>query len=117
MAVAKKAYAIFFWLTTLVGETLRLGLPLPGWGPLLGQHGTGSAYPCGGFESLVVLEAMAEPWHAPFASVPTLCLEFGLHRSDQVLLGPWWEGPWLVIFVDGARDGPFWRMGGFSEFL
>ena len=69
-------------------------------------------------ESLVVLQTMAaEPWHAPVASVQTLCLELGLHRSDLVLLGRWWEGPRLVFFVDGAHDGPSWRMGGFSEFL
>ena len=30
---------------------------------------------------------------------------------------PWWEGPGLALFVDGAHDGPSWRMGGFSEFL
>ena len=69
-------------------------------------------------ESLVVLQTMAaEPWHAPVASVQTLCLELGLHRSDPVLLGRWWEGPGLVLFVDGAHDGPARRMGGFSEFL
>ena len=30
-------------------------------------------------------------------------------------MGEWWDGPGLVLFVDGARDGPHWRMGGFSE--
>ena len=58
-------------------------------------------------ESLVVLQTVAaEPWHAPVASVQTLCLELGLHRSDPRLLGRWWEGPGLVLFVDGADDGP-----------
>ena len=69
-------------------------------------------------ESLVVLQTMApEPWHPPIASVQTLCLELGLHRSDPVLLGRWWEGPWLVLFVDVAHNGPSRRMGGFSKFL
>ena len=69
-------------------------------------------------ESLVVLQTMAaEPWHAPVASVQTLCLELGLHKSDPVLLGRWWEGPGLVFFVNGAHDGPSRRMGVFSEFL
>ena len=45
----------------------------------------------------------------------TLCLELGLNRDGQALVGKWWEGPGLVLFVDGAHDGPFWRMGGFSE--
>ena len=68
--------------------------------------------------SLVVLQTVAaEPWHAPVASVETLCLELGLHKSDLVLLGRWWEGPGLVLFVDGAHDGPSWRIGGFSEFF
>ena len=49
--------------------------------------------------------------------VQTLCLELGLHRSDPVLLGRWWKGPGLVLFADGAHDGPSWRMGGLSEFL
>ena len=49
---------------------------------------------------------VAEPRHAPLASVQTLCLELVLHRSDRVLLGRWWEGPGLVLFVDGAHDGP-----------
>ena len=34
-----------------------------------------------------------------------------------MLLGRWWEWPGLVLFVDGAQDGPSLRMGGFSEFL
>ena len=51
------------------------------------------------------------------AGVQTLCLELGLHRTDQALLGRWWEGLGLVLFVAGAHDGPSWRMGGFSEFL
>ena len=46
-----------------------------------------------------------------------MSLELGLHTSDPVLLGHWWKGPGLVLFVDGAHDGPSWRMGGFSEFL
>ena len=58
-------------------------------------------------ESLVVLQTMAaKPWHAPPARVQTLCLELGLHRSHSVLLGRWWEGPRLVLFIDGAHDGP-----------
>ena len=57
------------------------------------------------FESLVVLQAMsAEPWRAPVAGVQTLCLESGLHKTDQMLLGRWWEGPGLVLFVDGAHE-------------
>ena len=65
-------------------------------------------------ESLVVLQTTAaEPWHAPPARVQTLCLELGLQRSDPVLPGRWWEGPGLVLFVDGAHDSPSWRMGGF----
>ena len=69
-------------------------------------------------ESLVVLQTVAaEPWRAPVARVQTMCPELGLHRSNLVLLGRWWEGPGLVLFVDGAHDGPSWRMGGFSEFL
>ena len=27
----------------------------------------------------------------------------------------WWDGPELVLFVDGAHDRPHWCMGGFSE--
>ena len=69
-------------------------------------------------ESLVVLQTVAaEPWRAPVARVHTMCLELGLHRSDPVMLGRWWEGPGLVLFVDGDHYGPSWRMGGFSEFL
>ena len=69
-------------------------------------------------ESLVVLHAMsAEPWRAPVAGVQTLCLDLGMHRTDQMLLGRWWEGPGLVLFVDGAHGGLSWRMGGFSDFL
>ena len=86
-------------------------------GLLLGQRGAGGAY-VAVLESLVVLQTMAaKPWRAPVACVRTLCLELGLHTSDPVLLGRWWEGPGLVFFVDGAHDGPSWRMGGFSEFL
>ena len=65
-------------------------------------------------ESLVVLQTMAaKPWHAPVARVQTPCLELGLHRSDPVLLGRFWEGPGLVLFVDGAHESPSWRMGSF----
>ena len=32
-------------------------------------------------------------------------------------LGRWWEGPGVVLFVDGAYDGLSGRMGGFPEFL
>ena len=64
-------------------------------------------------ESLVVLQVMAaEPWCAPSADVQTLCLELGLHRDEEALMGKWWEGPGLILFVDGAHDGPFRRMGG-----
>ena len=59
----------------------------------------------------------AETWRAPVACVHTLCLELGLHKSNPVLLGRWWEGLGLVFLVDGAHNGPSWRMGGFSEFL
>ena len=59
---------------------------------------------------LAVLESLnvlaAEPRQAPLARVQTLCPELGLHRFDPVLLGRWWEGPGLVLFVDGAHDGP-----------
>ena len=51
------------------------------------------------------------------APIQTMCMELGLQRATPVLLGRWWEGPGLVLFVDGAHDGPSWRMGGFSEFL
>ena len=67
---------------------------------------------------VVVLQTMsAERWRAPMAGVQTLCLELGLHRTEQMLLGRSWEGLGLVLFVDRAHDGPSWRMGGFSEFL
>ena len=46
-----------------------------------------------------------------------MCMEIGLQQAAPVLLGRWWEGPGLVLFVDEAHDGPSWRMGGFSEFL
>ena len=69
-------------------------------------------------ESLAVLQTMAaEPWRPPLPGVQTLCLELGLHRLDPVLLGRWWEGPGLVLFVDGAHDSSSWRVGGFSAFL
>ena len=69
-------------------------------------------------ESLVALQIVAaEPWRAPVARIQTMCMELGLQRDAPVLLGWWWEGPGLVLFVDGAHDGPSWRMGGFSEFL
>ena len=69
-------------------------------------------------ESLAVLQTMAaEPWCVPLPEVQTLCLELGSHRLDPVLLGRWWEGPGLVLFVDVAHDGSSWRVGGFSEFL
>ena len=69
-------------------------------------------------ESLVVLRVLdAEPWCAPGADVQTLCLELGLNRDGQTLVGKWWEGLGLVLFVDGAHDGPFWRMGGFSKHI
>ena len=58
-------------------------------------------------DSMVVLQAMsAEPWRAPVAGVQTLCLELGLHKTDQMLLRRWWEGLGQVLFVDGAHDGP-----------
>ena len=69
-------------------------------------------------ESLVALLTVAsEPWRAPVARVETICMELGLQRSDPVLLGRWWKGLGLVLFVDGAHDGPSRRMGVFSEFL
>ena len=69
-------------------------------------------------ESLVVLQTVAaEPWRAPVARFQTMCMELGLQRATLVLLGRWWEGPGLVLFVDGAHEGPSWRMGGFSKFL
>ena len=46
-----------------------------------------------------------------------MSMELGLQRATLVLLGRWWEGPGLVLFVDGAHDGPSRRIGGFSEFL
>ena len=68
-------------------------------------------------ESLVVLQTVAaKPSRALVARVQTMCLELGLHRFDPVLLGIWWEGPGLVLFVDGAHDGSSWRIGAFSEF-
>ena len=78
----------------------------------------GGHTPVAALESLVVLQAMApEPCCAPEASVRTLCPELRLHRDEQALMGRWWEGPLLVLFPDQALDGPFWRMGGFSEFI
>ena len=69
-------------------------------------------------ESVVVLHTVAaKPWRAPVARVQSMCMKLGLQRAAPVLLGRWWEGPVLVFFVDGAHDGPSWRMGGFSEFL
>ena len=69
-------------------------------------------------ESLVALQTIAaEPWRAPMARIQTMCMELGLQWAAPVLLGRWWEGPGPVLFVDGAHDGPSWRMGGFSEFL
>ena len=32
-------------------------------------------------------------------------------------MGKWWERPGLILFVDRAHDGPFWRMRGFSEYV
>ena len=56
-------------------------------------------------ESLVVLQTMAaEPWRAPVASVQTLCLELGLHRSNQVLLGRWWERCWCYLLTGPMTD-------------
>ena len=69
-------------------------------------------------DSLVVLQTVAaELWRAPVARVQTMCMELGLQRATPVLLGRWREGPGLVLFVDGAHDGPSWRMRGFWEFL
>ena len=83
----------------------------------LREEGLGHT-PVAVLESLVVLQTVAaEPWRAPVARVQTMCMELGLQRTTPVLLGRWWEGPGLVLFVDGAHDGPSWRMGGFSEFL
>ena len=59
----------------------------------------------------------AEPWRAPVAPTQTMYMELGLQRATPVLLGRWWEGPRLVLFVDAAHYGPWWRMGGFSEVL
>ena len=83
----------------------------------LREEGLGHT-PVAALEYLVVLQTVAvEPWRAPVARVQTMCMELGLQRTSPVLLGRWWEGPGLVLFVDGAHDGPSWRMGGFSEFL
>ena len=69
-------------------------------------------------ESLVALQTVAaEPWRAPMARIQTMCMELGLQQDAPVPLGRWWEGPGLVLFVNGAHDGPLWRMGGFSEFM
>ena len=68
--------------------------------------------------SLVVLQVMAaNPWCAPTAGVQTLCLELGLHTDEQAPTGKWWEGLGVILFVDGAHDGPLGGMGGFSEFV
>ena len=83
-----------------------------------GRRGGGGHTPLAVLESLVALQAVAaEPWRAPVARIQTMCIEPGLRRAAPVLLGRWWAGPGLVLFVDGAHDGPSWRMGGFSEFL
>ena len=51
-------------------------------------------------ESLVALQTVvAEPWRAPVARIQTMCMELGLQRAAPVLLGRWWEGPGLVLFV------------------
>ena len=68
-------------------------------------------------EPLVVLRVMfGEPCRAREAGVQTLCLELGLHRTEQMLLERWWEGRCVVLLLDGAPDGPSKIMGGFSEF-
>ena len=78
----------------------------------------GGHTPVAVLQSLVVLQVLAaEPWCAPSADVQTLCLELGLHKNEQALMGRWWEGPDLILFVDRAHDGRSWRMGGFSEFV
>ena len=83
----------------------------------LREQGLGHT-PVAVLQSLVVLQTVAaEPWRAPMARVQTMCMKLGLQRTTLVLLGRWWEGPGLVLFVDGAHDGPSSRMGGFSDFL
>ena len=87
------------------------------WGLLLDAGGgTGGGTPLAVLESLVALQAFAaELWSAPEPSFQTLCRELGLGCRGGVDMGRWWEGPGLVLFVDGAHDGPGWRMGGFSS--
>ena len=109
---------MFFGVPSLAGAATRRGVPFCCRGLLLDSRETAGHTLVAVPESLVVLQTVAaEPWRAPVARVQTMCLELGLHRSDPVLLGRWWEGFGLVLFVDGAHDGPSWRMGGFSEFL
>ena len=84
----------------------------------LREEGGGGHTPVEVLESLVAFQTVAaEPWRAPLAWIQTMCMELGLQRAAPVPLGWWWEGPGLVLFVDGAHDGPSWRMGGFLEFL
>ena len=120
MAVAEEAHAVFFGVPALAGSASGCGVPFRGRGLLLapGGGGGGGHTPVAILESLVALRTVAaEPWRAPVARIQTMCMELGLQRDAPVPLGRWWEGPGLVLFVDGTHDGPSWRMGGFSEFL
>ena len=56
---------------------------------------------------------LVEPWCAPLPEAQALCLHLGLGLGRGALLGRWWEGPGLLLFVDGTHDGQHWRMGGF----
>ena len=63
----------------------------------------------------MVLQVLSvEPWCAPLVETHTLSLEVALDLGRAALLGRWWEGPSLVLFVDGTHDGPHCRMGVFS---
>ena len=109
---------MLFGFPSLGGPAERRGMPFRGGSSCWIDAERVGHTPVAVLESLVVVQTVAaEPWRAPVARVQTMCLELGLHRSDPVLLGRWWEGPGLVLFADGAHDGPFWRIGGFSEFL
>ena len=127
----KRLMQSFFGISPMASAVPRFGVPLRGGGLLLAQRGCWWAYQCGGIrvpgghtlwrywspwwaylvavlESLVVVQVMAmavEPWCAPSADVQTLCLELDLHKDEPALMGKWWAGPGLILFVDGAHDG------------
>ena len=58
--------------------------------------------------SMVMLQVMAaEPWCACSADVQTKCLESGLHKDEQVVMGKWCGGgeATFILFADGPMMG------------